>query len=213
MISPDSDTSGNSILQDWYRASGKTLDFRCIRVFSFSITENHGKIHRQHTASGHELSTWSWNLIYIVQEIFVLFCQINLDKSTAFSRPFGSNLGQVAWLQKCGRLFALESKEKVLKSWDFRTFLVEISGIEPLTSWLPAAIGSWFLEILSTIRPFRQQKIRNFTAICPLRPHAFAHTWVRIWVRIGRGFGGFLIKLGRIVVWNIWSAKLKGSWD
>ena len=28
--------------------------------------------------------------------IFVLFCQINLDKSTAFSRPFGSNLGQVA---------------------------------------------------------------------------------------------------------------------
>ena len=28
--------------------------------------------------------------------IFVLFCQINLNKSTAFSRPFGSNLGQVA---------------------------------------------------------------------------------------------------------------------
>ena len=28
--------------------------------------------------------------------IFVLFCQINLDKSTALSRPFGSNLGQVA---------------------------------------------------------------------------------------------------------------------
>ena len=25
--------------------------------------------------------------------IFVLFCQINLNKSTAFSRPFGSNLG------------------------------------------------------------------------------------------------------------------------
>jgi hypothetical protein len=28
--------------------------------------------------------------------IFVLFCQINLNKSTAFPRPFGSNLGQVA---------------------------------------------------------------------------------------------------------------------
>jgi hypothetical protein len=28
--------------------------------------------------------------------IFVLFCQINLNKSTAFSRPFGSNLGQAA---------------------------------------------------------------------------------------------------------------------
>ena len=28
--------------------------------------------------------------------LFVLFCQINLDKSTAFSNPFGSNLGQVA---------------------------------------------------------------------------------------------------------------------
>ena len=27
-----------------------------------------------------------------------------------------------------------KSKEKVLKSRDFRTFLVEISGIEPLTS-------------------------------------------------------------------------------
>ena len=29
-------------------------------------------------------------------DIFVIFCKINLDKSTAFSRPFGSNLGQVA---------------------------------------------------------------------------------------------------------------------
>ena len=25
--------------------------------------------------------------------------------------------------------------------------------------------------------------MRNFTAICPLRPHAFAHTWVTIWVK------------------------------
>ena len=34
--------------------------------------------------------------IFLKTEKFVLFCQINLDKSTAFSRPFGSNLGQVA---------------------------------------------------------------------------------------------------------------------
>ena len=71
---------------------------------------------------------------------------------------------------------------------------MEISGIEPLTSWLPAAIGSWFLAILSTMRPFRQQKIRNFTVICPLRPHAFAHIWVTIWVKavgwVGRSSAG-----------------------
>ena len=34
--------------------------------------------------------------IFLKTEKLVLFCQINLDKSTAFSRPFGSNLGQVA---------------------------------------------------------------------------------------------------------------------
>ena len=70
MISPDSDPSGNSILQDWYRASGKTPGFRRIRVFSLSITENHGKNHRQHTASGHELSTWSWIWFISFKKIF-----------------------------------------------------------------------------------------------------------------------------------------------
>ena len=34
--------------------------------------------------------------IFLKTEKLVLFCQINLNKSTAFSRPFGSNLGQVA---------------------------------------------------------------------------------------------------------------------
>ena len=34
--------------------------------------------------------------IFLRMKKLVLFCQINLDKSTAFSRPFGSNLGQVA---------------------------------------------------------------------------------------------------------------------
>ena len=70
MISLDSDPSGNSILQDWYRASGKTPGFRRIRVFSLSITENHGKNHRQHTASGHELSTWSWIWFISFKKIF-----------------------------------------------------------------------------------------------------------------------------------------------
>ena len=32
------------------------------------------------------------------------------------------------------RFLCLQAKKKVLKSYDFRTFLVEISGIEPLTS-------------------------------------------------------------------------------
>ena len=34
--------------------------------------------------------------IFVKTKKLVLFCQINLDKSTALSRPFGSNLGQVA---------------------------------------------------------------------------------------------------------------------
>ena len=34
--------------------------------------------------------------IFVKTEKLVLFCQINLDKSTALSRPFGSNLGQAA---------------------------------------------------------------------------------------------------------------------
>ena len=32
------------------------------------------------------------------------------------------------------RFICSKAKKKVLKSYDFRTFLVEISGIEPLTS-------------------------------------------------------------------------------
>ena len=34
--------------------------------------------------------------IFLKTEKLVLFCQINLDKSTAFSHPFGSNLGRAA---------------------------------------------------------------------------------------------------------------------
>ena len=47
--------------------------------------------------------------IFLKTEKLVLFCQINLNKSTAFSRPFGSNLGQVACLQKCIRFSRKES--------------------------------------------------------------------------------------------------------
>ena len=42
------------------------------------------------------------------------------------------------------------------------------------------------LSVLRQIRPFRQRKMRNFTAILPLRPHAFAHTWATIWVGVMR---------------------------
>ena len=38
------------------------------------------------------------------------------------------------------------------------------------------------LSVLRLIRPFSQRKVRDFAAFCALRPHAFAHTWVRIWV-------------------------------
>ena len=34
--------------------------------------------------------------IFVKTKKLMLFCQINLNKSTTFSRPFGSNLGQVA---------------------------------------------------------------------------------------------------------------------
>ena len=39
------------------------------------------------------------------------------------------------------------------------------------------------LSVLRLIRPFRQRKVRDFARFYPLRPHAFAHTWVTIWVR------------------------------
>ena len=39
------------------------------------------------------------------------------------------------------------------------------------------------LSVFRQIRTFRQQKVRNFTRLCPLRPHAFTHAWVTIWVR------------------------------
>ena len=38
------------------------------------------------------------------------------------------------------------------------------------------------LSVLRLIRPFRQRKVLDFAGFYPLRPYAFAHTWVTIWV-------------------------------
>ena len=48
--------------------------------------------------------------------------------------------------------------------------------------------------VFCPIRPFSTQKVPHFVPFCPLRPRAFPHTWVTIWVRgvgwIWRGSAG-----------------------
>ena len=111
---------------------------------------------------------------------FLMFSALHAEKAALLRRKnaFGRTTAFLA------PRMPSQNKKPFLTEWLF--VLVEISGIEPLTSWLPVAIGSWYGAFLRQIRPFCQRKVQDFAKCCSLRPHAFAHTWVRIWVRAVR---------------------------
>ena len=52
-------------------------------------------------------------------------------------------------------------------------------------------------SVLRQIRPFCQRKVRDFARFYPLCPHAFAHTWVTIWVRAVRRIRRVFCRSGR----------------
>ena len=63
----------------------------------------------------------------------------NPNLSTACYSNMGQNMGQIVWYQitlNYSELLDIKTKEKVLKSYDFRTFMVAEAGLEPTTSGL-----------------------------------------------------------------------------
>ena len=180
--------------------------------------------------------------------IFVLFCQINLNKSTAFSSVWvKSGSGRMtakmhsffekrkwndkrdtpqAALAPCRLHFLMFSALHAEKAALLRrknafgrttaflaprmpsqnkkaipygmTFCFGGDKRDRTADLMTASCYRFVIwSVLRQIRPFCQRKVRDFARFYPLCPHAFAHTWVTIWVRAVRRIRRVFCRSGR----------------